>query len=531
MTFTRPQALAALREIVLALGAAWDLDTALDLIARKTTEVMQVDSCTIYLLDPDGESLRLQATTGLAKRALGRATLKVGEGMTGYAAAHNCPIFDVDAVNNPHFKHVYEAEETLFSSLLAIPLVLDGKPIGALNVQTYEPYEFSSDEIEILSLIGDVAASALVRAQLYDRQKRQIEELRTLAQVSEAVTSPQYLDDILDIVTEMAAQVMEAALCAIFLLDESGTRLERYSARRSSGGFVRYRSVALGEGIVGQVAGNGRSTTIPNVPLCDDANEAALAKEAGLVSLLAVPLTVRGQVIGVLNCYTAVSHTFTPEQHALLNTLANQTALAIQNAQLITNTAVVREMHHRIKNNLQTVAMLMQLQLPDAARLDTRQVLETNINRIHSIAAVHEALSEKGFRLVNINDVLQRISQMTISSMVTPGQDIQIQVHGAVLQLPSKEATALAVVVNELVQNSLEHAFAGRKSGQIDISLGHSPQEWIVLVRDNGRGLPPDFKHGLGLEVATTLVRDDLNGRIKFNPLSPGTEASIRIPR
>ena len=90
-TFTRPQAFAALREIVRSLSSAWDLDTVLDLIARKTTEVMQVDSCTIYLLDPDGQSLRLQASTGLAKRALGRSTLRVGEGMTGYAALHNQP--------------------------------------------------------------------------------------------------------------------------------------------------------------------------------------------------------------------------------------------------------------------------------------------------------------------------------------------------------------------------------------------------------------------------------------------------------
>ena len=71
------------------LSAAWDLDTTLDLIARKTTEVMHVDSCTIYLLDPDGESLRLQASTGLANRALGRSTLRVGEGMTGFAVANN----------------------------------------------------------------------------------------------------------------------------------------------------------------------------------------------------------------------------------------------------------------------------------------------------------------------------------------------------------------------------------------------------------------------------------------------------------
>src|SRR5688572_30249691 len=89
---SRPQALTALRAIARALSAAWDLDTTLDLIARKTTEVMAVDSCTIYLPDPDGRTLRLRATTGLARRALGRATLQVGEGMTGYAVESGRPI-------------------------------------------------------------------------------------------------------------------------------------------------------------------------------------------------------------------------------------------------------------------------------------------------------------------------------------------------------------------------------------------------------------------------------------------------------
>ncbi len=113
-TSTRPQALAALREIAQALSTAWDLDTTLDLIARKTTEVMHVDSCTIYLLDPDGQSLRLRATTGLARRALGRVTLRVGEGMTGYAVAHNRPVHASNAQDDPHFKRLRGTDEMAF---------------------------------------------------------------------------------------------------------------------------------------------------------------------------------------------------------------------------------------------------------------------------------------------------------------------------------------------------------------------------------------------------------------------------------
>ncbi len=528
-TFTRPHALAALREIVRALSAAWDLDTTLDLIARKTTEVMRVDSCTIYLLDPEGESLRLKASTGLAKRALGRSTLRVGEGMTGFAVANNQPIFAEDARRNPHFKWVEEAEERGFKSLLAVPLVIEGTPMGALNVQTISSHEFTADEVELLSLIGDLAASSLARAQLYDRQRRQIEELRTLAQVSEMVTSPLYIDDILDIVSEMAAQIMDVTACQVYLLDDSPETLQRHTGKTSQTAVSRHYPV--GRGIIGRVAASGEAAYVPNINEEPDLEDGDLALSAGLVSLLAVPLSVRDRVIGVLNCFSSSKRIFTEEERTLLLTLANQTALAIENAQLITNTAVVREMHHRIKNNLQTVAMLMQLQVYESDSSATRQALETNIHRIHSIASVHEVLSERGFQLVNVKDVLERISLATAVAMVGPGQDIQIAVHGEALALPSRTATALALVCNELVQNAIEHAFIDRPDGLITISLGHSPDEYIVLVRDNGLGFSEEFTRGLGLEIAETLVREDLQGRMKHNPTPLGSEISLRFPR
>ena len=528
----RPIAVAALREIAQALSAAWDLDTTLDLIVRKTTEVMQVDSSTIYLLDPSSETLILRATTGLARRALGRATLKVGQGMTGYAVRQNKPVYAADAQNAPHFKWVDEADEKSLRSLLAVPLLIESNPIGALNVQTFEPHDYNTDEIELLSLIGDLAAGALAKAQLYDRQKRQLEEMHALAEISKVITSPQYLDDILDVVTEMAAKAMDAAVCSIFLLNEEGSHLELRSAKRT-GNFYQHREpLPLGQGVVGRVALSGKAVYINDVRSDERYLRGELASAEGLVSLLAVPLSVRDRVIGVLNGYTDVAREFTGEQKALFATLANQTALAIENTRLVTNTAIVREMHHRIKNNLQTVVMLMQLQITDADHLDTRHVLETNIHRIRSIASVHEVLSNEGFRLVDVKEVLERITQMTMETMTSPDQEITIAVYGEPLLLSSHNATSLTLVVNELVQNALEHAFKGRKHGQVEISLGHSPDEVVVIVKDDGIGLPMHHTPHLGLEIAETLITDDLNGQLKFiRPAAGGTEVSIRLPR
>lgn len=518
----RSRSFAALREIARSISAAGDLDTTLDLIARQTTEVMGVNSCTIYLLDADNETLRLRASTGLARQALGRATLRIGEGMTGHAVAENRPVYAADAQLDPYFKWVDDTEEVRFRSLLAVPLVLENQPIGALNVQTTQPRDFTTEEIEMLALISDLAAGALVKAQLHDRQKRQLDDLRTLAQVSEAITSPQYLDEILTVVTRLAAQTVGADACAIYMLENrEGDISQSLQSQIFAGptGAGQASMPAIHAKVLQEVARSGQSY------IAKPENELSGAP------LLAVPLSVQERVIGVLTCLGTKGQVFSESQVTLLTTLANQTALAIENARLVTSAAVVREMHHRIKNNLQTVAMLMQLQLPEADRLETRDVLLANIHRIRSIAAVHEILSEQGFRLVNVKAVIERITRTTMTGMSRSDHDVEIAVRGDNLQLPSRAATALAVVVNELVQNSLEHAFVGRATGRIEISLARTPDALIILVRDDGIGLPDEVKNNLGLEIAGMLVKEDLHGSLVFNRLAHGTEACVSLPR
>lgn len=534
-TTTRPQAVTALREIARALSAAWDLDTTLDLIARKTTEVMRVDSCSIYLLDPDGVTLRLRATTGLARDVLGRATLQIGEGMTGHAVAQNRPVHASDAPQNPHFKWVSGTSESAFRSLLAVPLSSEAEAIGAMNVQTADPHAYTAQEVEVLSLIADLAAGALVKARLHDEQKRQLAELHALAEVSEVVTSPQYLDDILDMVTEMAARLLQATACTLYLLDESGTRLELRSIKYADGrqndhdGHPPTRLPA-GQGVIGRVASSGRPAYVQNVQTAGDYCDRAGAQQQGLVSLLAGPLSVREQVKGVFICYTGSQHNFSQEEEALLLTLCNQMALAIEHARLATTAAMTREIHHRIKNNLQTVAMLIQLQLGEVTDANTRQVLLSSMHRVYSIAAVHEVLSERGFHLVNVKDVLHRLAMMNVNSLSLSGQAVRVRVEGEAVMLPSRAATNVALVVNELVQNALEHAFPAQSQGEVQITLAHVPTGVVITVRDNGQGLPDAYRPGLGTEIVRTLVREELRGRLSYHSPGKGTEVILHLP-
>ncbi len=524
--------ISALRAISRAISAALDLDTTLTLITRNTAEVMRVDSCSIYLLDAAREYLVLKATTGLAAEAVGQARLRLGEGLTGSAAQSGEPVASTDAANDPRFKYLPETHETLFQSLLAVPLAVGGKVLGAINVQTRGAHSWGEDEVELLSIIADLASGALEKARLYDSMRRQIMELSTLAEVSETLTSPMYLEQILRLLVEMTARVFDAPLCTVMLLDRDDLVL---AAAHPDGGPSRSRqTLKVGDGIPGLAAQTGQPVASPDLATDPRFQPNELTEQAQVRSLLSVPLRVRDRTLGVVNCYTSRRHEFTQSEVNLLQTLANQTALAIENAGLVVKSAMVREMHHRVKNNLQMIAMLLRLQMRGGREVSGREVLTETINRILSIAAVHEILAVEGLRQVSVREMLDRVVHTVTQTMAPPGFALDVRIEGDDVSLPSQQATSLALVVNELLQNAMEHAFPGRSAGRVVVLLTLGGEALRVEVRDDGVGLPEGFSPGrsadLGLEIVHTLVQDDLKGRIAFANAG-GARAVITMPR
>jgi two-component sensor histidine kinase len=415
---------------------------------------------------------------------------------------------------------------------MAVPLSVQGRIIGSMNVQTAAMHDFTGDEVELLSLIANLAAGALEKAALHDRMRQQIQELSTLAEVGRAVTSPLYLDEMLGVVAEMAARVMGAKATSLRLVDDATGELVLRAAHNIRAERSEIPSIAVGQSVAGQVAADGRPIIVADVQRDERYLTQDLARREGWVSLLCVPLSVRDRVVGVFSCYTGAPHEFTPKEVELFQTLASQTALGIENARLVINSAVVREMHHRVKNNLQTIAMLLRLQVSAARGLRAEDVLLETINRILSIAAVHETLSEEGLRVVDVKNVLERVARSIEEMMSTAGRGIGITVTGDGLVLPSREATSLALATSELVQNAVKHAFVGRDRGRIQVHLQSGPEENAVMVEDDGvgSGQTQASSKGLGLKIVETLVGDDLKGRYESTASPAGTRAMIRFP-
>ena len=169
------------------------------------------------------------------------------------------------------------------------------------------------------------------------------EYINTLSKISTAITSDLYLEDMLKLIVTLTANVMKAKICALWLLDPDTKELTIRATQAMSDEYLRERSIKFGEGIVGLVAKEKKAITITNVLEDKKYKEKELAKKVKLVSMLSVPMMVKKKVIGVINCYTTVKHDFTKSEVALLSTVANQAAVAIENTELMVKTRIIQE--------------------------------------------------------------------------------------------------------------------------------------------------------------------------------------------
>jgi two-component sensor histidine kinase len=228
-------------------------------------------------------------------------------------------------------------------------------------------------------------------------------------------------------------------------------------------------------------------------------------------------------------------HEFTEDEIELFGFITELAAIALEKAQLL-HTATIQEMHHRVKNNLQTIAMLLRLQMGQEQKLSPQNILTETINRVLSIATVHEMLSEAGVDKVGTLDLIRRVSTTISSNMVNPEANITISVTGSDVELSAQRATGLALVANELLQNALEHGMAGRKEGHINIHLANRGSYLQLKVKDDGHGLPPGFNPdtdlNLGLDIVRTTVTEDMQGQFHIGPAAPppGTLVEITLP-
>jgi len=424
-------------------------------------------------------------------------------------------------------------------SLAAVPMGGGGRTgmLGVLCGGDFEAHSYQPHEEALLSAYANQAALALQNASNYEAVMRHVQELETVLEVTKALASSLELDRVLHHLLEVTTALLGAPVASIMLVKDSELTTEAaIGLPREHPLFARTR---IGESIPGLVAQTMLPLSSGQLPRDGRFKAREAARAQRLQSMLSVPLVARGETRGVLNIFTHEQREFSEAELRLLTTVGNEAAVAIENAELYRQArdqaarmrALMEEVNHRIKNNLQSILGIVQLQLTSADP-ELEEALREIISRIQAIAFVHEMLVDEDVGAVDVREIARRILANARQAMARPELHIAGQVSGARVKLPSRKATALASIVNELVYNALKHGFPGRTQGTIAISMQEAGGQVLVQVKDDGVGLPPGFDlerdSELGLRIVQGLVRQDLEGEFSLTS-NGGTVARVRF--
>jgi two-component system, sensor histidine kinase PdtaS len=457
-----------LTETIAAVNSTLELQEVLELIASKTAEALGTDACFVYLYDERADELVLRATHGTRVEEMARRPrMRPGEGITGAAAAERAPVMiPAQAHLDARFKTFASLPEDEYESILAVPILAREKLEGALNVRTREPREFTDAEIDLLLAIAAQVAQTIEHAKLYAEARGRVRELEALTRISEAVSESLYLEESLEAIVRATMDAVDATGAALVLEDGQ---------------------IGWPEGRAGKHA-------------------------------VRLPLRWKGRQVGELVCDRDTP--FTRAERALLASIASHAAVALEHGRAVMRGVLAQEIHHRVKNNLQTVASLLRLQARGAEVVDPRKALDDSVNRILAIAAVHEVLTERRDDDVALDELLERLRRMLVQGL---GAAKHVDAELEPISLAGDRATALALVFSELLGNALEHG-----GPSVRVELAQRNGAVVLAIADDGDGIRDDAT-GTGLSIVEALVRDELRGTLTLRN-DGGLRAEVVFP-
>jgi K+-sensing histidine kinase KdpD len=296
--------LSFLHEVAQLASSARDWDEMLRIVIDRTTDAMGAEVSSLYLLERREGVLRLVATNGLNPRAVGRATLRLGEGITGWVANARVPLAVRDVHTEPRWHFVPSVDVERFTSMLSVPLVSRDEVIGVMNVQTVTPRDFDHTEIDFLQTIANQVAGIIEKGRLQRESERKLREVSALFEVSNVLTSTLDLDEVLALIVDRLVRVYPGSAGAIYLRESEDVR-------------ERARSGDIGK-------------TLPH------AARQAIAEARPIVQgdHLALPLLAGERLLGAMALRVPPGTDLADEEVAFVGALANQVALAIDKAAL-----------------------------------------------------------------------------------------------------------------------------------------------------------------------------------------------------
>lgn len=535
MTARLEQRLVALQRINGVSNSTMDLDQTLEVTAQVVADELQVDLCSIFFYDELQRMLTLRATNG--PRPLGgmHFTLRLGEGYSGWVADKGRPLVVHDAMTDANFAGEAHAYSTEYHGLMVLPIIFFGNKerlIGVISVQSSEARDFTRDEVSFVEVVAGIIAISIENGYLYEQTdeqlRRKVHELATLHRVSWIIASTLNLDEVLQMITTQAVHLSGAERSCIFELDPDLRRLQVLAHYGLDNGLASHIQIGVGQCCAGRCVQTGRPSMAVDCFHADEHcflhNDPVMSSE--IHSVLCVPLKVKQKVLGCICVYSNHRHLLSPEQMQLVITFANEAAIAIDNARLYDETrrglelksVLLRELHHRVKNNLATVAGILSLQRRRTRSSEVRNILAESVNRVQGLAATHDLLAHEDVSEARVDDIARKIVGVANANLSSPEKHITIVVEPSPVIIPSRAVTILALAMNEMISNAFKHGMVGQPEGTVIVRGREEDGSVIVQVIDTGVGPISEVSaeessesntfEGLGLSLIKNLVGD-----------------------
>ena len=327
----------AFYQVTKTVSSAMSLSEIVNLVLTKMTDTLGVTGATIRLLDEESSQLTLQASCGLSERYLSRGPLESEKSIAD--VLQGIPVAIYDATSDPRIKYKVEAHEEGIKSILAVPIVAYDKALGVLRLLTREHREFTPDEIKFAVSLAEHCGIAIQHFRDMEARDRQVHYLEAVHEVSQMVNTTLDVKTILDRIVLRLPQMMGLQAATVRLLDETGKHLVLVASRGLSEKYLARGSIDSEEAIQlvleGKPVAMAHATTDPRIKFTKE------AKEEGIESILAVPITAMGEILGALRLLSTSVREFSKEEIGFVTALAEQSGIAIRNA-----------MHYEQVNNL-----------------------------------------------------------------------------------------------------------------------------------------------------------------------------------
>jgi two-component sensor histidine kinase/putative methionine-R-sulfoxide reductase with GAF domain len=532
--------LSALHRINRSATANLQLSEMLETTVAVVAETTESDAAAVFLFDEAAGLLTLRAAVGMNPTAIGAATLRVGNGITGRAALEMKTIAAPDAHAHENFLAHPGIGDEIYTSQVSVPILLQGQNrlIGILNINSLTRREFDGDELEFLQTVAGELAISIENARQYsstdERLRQKVSELGTLQRVSRIVASTLDLNEVIKLITEQAVELLHAEAAAIF----------RPSQKSQVRGVTESPIIEYRVGSIRELVNPGQRDDVVNEVLSTGTTRAAdIAFVDGVSRLICLPLRSARETVGALCFRLRIREDISEDTLGVLQAFSDSAAMAIENAQLYqdamhsiqTQSALVQEMHHRVRNNLQTVAALLSLQIRSAADAEWATEIREAVSRIQAIAAVHDLLSDES-RLggITVDIIARHVAEDAHSTLIPPHLKVKFDLPPSNLTVPSRQATILSLLINELTANAIHHGFRGRNKGFVRIQSRDDDGTAVIEVFNDGARVPdgfnPAMSSGLGMKITQRLVVSDLRGTFTIHSDEDGTKATIRFP-